>query len=281
MLFATLLLVAASAQANPLATSPGAAASAITAIRSDYEVVLKPGQAIVVDNPYGNVSARFGGFEHKAETHAVLQEPAGAMHIDLKPGQDSAGRYTLSPRLPAGATLAQGQRIDLALFVPEGHALSVHTQQGQIDVHGVHSNVQLRSEEGDINLRGIKGVIVAETGDGSIEAALGTAPRKASQRLATRTGEIKIGVDDHLDAALDMATSGLFATEYSLKVTRKPGEEPNKRAQAVIGEAHSRLLLESKRGQISVFRRAKFTATGSQPSAAQDREDEQEDNDSD
>ncbi|MEO7251142.1 MAG: DUF4097 family beta strand repeat-containing protein [Arenimonas sp.] len=280
-MLASLLLVAGSVQADPPAAAPDAAASAIAAIRSDYDVMLKPGQAIVVDNPYGNVSARFGGFEHKVETHAVLQEPAGAVHIELKPGQDSAGRYSLAPRLPAGTTLAQGQRLDLALFVPEGHALSVDTKQGQIQVYGVHSNVQLRSEEGDIKIRGIKGAIVAETGEGSIEAALGTAPRKASQRLATRTGEIRIGVDDHLDAALDMATSGLFATEYSLKVARKPGEEPNKRAQSVIGEAHSRLLIESKRGQISVFRRAKFTATGGQSSAAQDQEEEQEDNDSD
>ena len=282
LLLGAVVLLAGSAQAEPVASAPSDSQSAITLNRSDFDVVLKPGQAMVVDNPYGNVSARFGGFEHKAETHAVMQEPAGAMHIELKPDQDSNGRYRLAPHLPAGTALADGQRLDLAVLVPEGHALSVHTEQGQIEVRGVHGDLQLSSAAGDIKLRGIKGVVQAETAEGSIEAALGTAPRKSHQRLATRTGEIKVGVDDELDAQVDMATSALFATEYSLKVTPRPGEEPNKRARTVIGANAASLVLESRRGQISVFRRSNFIAKGGASSTGRgSKQEEQEDNDSD
>lgn len=275
-------LLAGNALADSIAPTSDDSAAAITAIRSDYEGVLKPGQAIVVDNPYGNVSARFGGFEHKTESHAVMQEPAGAVHIELKPDQDSDGRYRLAPHLASGAVLAQGQRLDLAVLVPEGHALRVHTEQGQIEVRGVHGDLQLSSDAGDIKLRGIKGAIQAETGDGRIEAALGTAPRGSRQRLATRTGEINVGVDDGLDAALEMATSALFATEYSLAIKQLPGQEPNKRARTVIGRNDASLVLESRRGQISLFRRSKFIAKGGASSTGRGSEQEdQEDNDSD
>lgn len=282
LLLGAVVLLAGSVRAEPVATGSSDTQSAITLSRSDYNVVLKPGQAMVVDNPYGNVSARFGGFEHKVETHAVMQEPAGAMQIEVKPDLDSGGRYRIAPHLPTGAALAEGQRLDLAVLVPEGHPLSVHTDQGQIEVRGVHGDLQLSSVAGDIKLRGIKGVIQAETAEGSIEAALGTAPRKSHQRLATRTGEIKVGVDDELDAEVDMATSALFATEYSLKVTPRPGQEPNKHARTVIGANAASLVLESRRGQISVSRRSSFLTKGSASSTARgSKQEEQEDNDSD
>jgi hypothetical protein len=274
-------LLAANTQAAA-ASGDETTAAAITATRTEFHATLAAGQAIIVDNPYGDVSARFGGFEHATETHAVLQEPGNATHIELEPTIDKDGRYSISPRLPAGVTVADGQRIDLEVFVPEGHAVSVHTDQGRIEVKGVHGDVQANSTTGNISLRGIKGTIRAETREGQIDAALGTAPRKSSQRLATSTGDINIAVDDRLDAELDMATSALFGTEYSLKIVRRPGEEPNKRAHLVIGEDESKLIVESRRGQIRVSRRAKFISEGDADSVAtESKEEEQEDNDGD
>ncbi len=259
------------------ASSAKGQVTTIATTRSDYSATLPEGQAITIDNPYGDVHVRFGGYEHNIETHAVLQEPIGATHIALAPVATSAG-YAIVPRLPAGATVREGQRLDLSIFVPENHSLTVLTEQGLIDVHGVHGDVDLKSTAGDIDLRGIRGAIHAETGQGSIEAALGTAPRNASQRLATTTGDIQVGVDDRLDAAVDMATSALFATDYSIKIMRHPGEEPDKHASTVIGANTSKLLLESRRGQIRLLRRAGFTVAGTS-SAAPDAGNE--DNDSD
>lgn len=263
------------------ATAHDARAGSIVTTRSDYASTLAPGQAIVIDNPYGDVQVRFGGFEHKVDAHAVLQEPEGGAHIELKPGVAGGGIFTIAPRLPAGASQRAGQRIDLSVFVPEGHALTVRTEHGLIDVHGVHGDVDLKSTAGDIKLRGIKGAIHGETGEGAIEASLDTAPRNATQRLATTTGDIQVGVDDHLDAALDMATSALFATDYSIDVSRRIGEEPNKHARTVIGANQSKLVLESRRGQIRLMRRAGFTTVGAESSAAPAAAEGSEDTDSD
>jgi DUF4097 and DUF4098 domain-containing protein YvlB len=157
----------------------------------------------------------------------------------------------------------------------------VRTGQGAIEVKGVHGDVVVKSATGNISLRGIKGAIDAETGEGQIDASLTTAPRKSRQRLATSTGDINLAVDDRLNAELDMATSALFGTEYSLKITRQPGQEPNKRATVVIGEDESRLIVESRRGQIRVSRRASFISAGDTSSVASGKDEEQEDNDSD
>jgi hypothetical protein len=154
----------------------------------------------------------------------------------------------------------------------------VTTENGLIDVRGVHGNVEAGSVAGDITLRAIKGAIQAQTRDGTIEASLGTAPKGAHQRLATTTGSLQLGVDDELDAAVRMATSSQFATDYSIQVERRTGEEPNKIARTVIGENHSTLALESKRGEIRLLRRARFTSVGDAPPAD---EEEQEDSDSD
>jgi hypothetical protein len=255
-----------------------------TFLRSDITAVLPRGQAVTLDNPYGDVLVRFGGFEHRIEAHLVLQEPQGVAHIELKPeSRDAERRYRLAARLPKGATLREGQRLDLSVLLPEGHSLRVRTEHGTISVHGVREDVDLASTDGNIELRGIKGAIQAQTGgNGAIEASLATAPRDSTQRLATGTGDIRVGVDDRLDAELTMATANQFATDFSLTVTRKPGEERNKLAQTVIGENHAKVAVESVRGEIRLLRRSKFTPVGTTAlNAAEHGEEEEEDNDSD
>ena len=249
--------------------------------RTDYKQQLKRDQAVAISNPFGNVSVRFGGFEHLAETHAVLQEPAGAAHIEIKSKMLADGSYQIAAEIPGGGLAVEGQRVDLSLLLPEGHALAIRTDRGGVDVRGVHGNVDVNSIAGDIALRGIRGVIRAETGGGTIQASLGTAPRGAEQRLSTTTGEIQVGLDDNFDGELELATSALFATDYSLDVIRHPGEEPNKIAHALIGARASKLSLLSRRGQISLLRRAPFSAPGAPPSAAGAERDEQEQEESD
>jgi hypothetical protein len=280
-ILATLTLFAACERAParqaPTPAPPAAAATSVAIARSDFAATLPAGQPITIDNPYGDVHVRFGGFEHKVDGHVVLQEPKGAAHIVLTPSVVD-GRYTVAPRLPANSILHDGQRLDMSVFVPEDHDLRVTTEQGLIDVRGVHGNVEIVTVAGDITLRGIKGAVQAQTRDGTIEASLDGAPRGAKQHLATTTGQMQVGVDDRLDAAVEMATSAQFATDYSIQVERRTGQEPNKVARTVIGENHSTLALDSRRGEIRLLRRAGFTNVGD--TAAADTE-KQEDNDSD
>jgi len=255
--------------------APSPAAAPITPERRDFSATLADGQAVAIDNPYGDVRLRFGGYAHVLEIHAVLQQPAQAAAIALQP-QTEAKRYLFAPRLADGAVLAAGQRIDLVAFVPGGHAVSARTEHGLIESRGVRGDIDLDSVSGDIAIRGTQGRVRAQTGDGAIEASFDAAPKASQQRLATRTGNIVLAVDERLDAALELATSGVFATEFSLDVERLAGQEPNKRARTVIGDDEARIALESRRGEIRLLRRSAFTPLGGKPA-----DQEYEDNDSD
>jgi hypothetical protein len=269
---------AAAAVAPPSHAAPSESAPAAVVSqqqRQEFTATLAQGESVTVDNPYGDVRLRFGGFTHTIEVDAVAQTPGGAPAIDLKPGTEGA-RYVIAPRIPQGTTLASGQRIDLVVFVPIGHPVAVHTEHGLIESHGIRADIDLRSTAGDIAVRGTQGVVQAQTGAGQIEASLNTAPPKSQQRLATTTGNIVVGVSDKLDAELVLATSGVFATEYSLDIARLQGQEPNKRAHSVVGAKRAHVNVESRRGEIRILRRAEFTSLDGKPA-----DEEHEDNDAD
>lgn len=261
------------APASPAAAMP--AQEPAQPQRLDFSATLADGQAVTIDNPYGDVRLRFGGFAHALEMHAVLQQPADAAPIDVQPGVES-GSYRFAPRLPSGAIASEGQRLDVVAFVPRGHAVFVHTEHGLIESHGVRGDIELASISGDIAIRGTQGRVQAQTGAGAIEASFNAAPKGSRQRLVTTTGNIVLAVDDHLDAGLDLATSGVFATEFSLTVEPVANQEPNKRARATIGDDDARITVESRRGEIRLLRRSAFTPLGDKPA-----DEEYEDNDSD
>lgn len=267
---------------RPVASSSAAAAAGTGALpseaeprRLDFQALLAPDQAVTIDNPYGDVRLRFGGFAHALEIHAVLQQPADAAAIAVQPGVEG-GRYRFAPRLPAGAIVAPGQRLDVVAFIPLGHAVAVRTERGLVESRGVRGDIELESVSGDIAIRGTQGSVRAQTGGGSIEASFETAPKGSRQRLATSTGNIVLAVDDHLGATLELATSGVFATEFSLDVEHLANQEPNKRAHATIGGDGARVAVESRRGEIRLLRRNAFTPLGGTPA-----DQEYEDNDSD
>ncbi|MGB0133440.1 hypothetical protein [Dokdonella sp.] len=258
-IIAACLCVHAVAQSTPTGANDSTAAQA-QLTRVDTSATLAKNQPVVIDNPYGDVRLRFGGYEHAVASHAVVQQPNGAAVIVLQPSVVE-GHYRIAPRLPEGVRITDDQRLDLVVFVAEGHSVTVRTEQGQIESRGIRADIDLQSTSGNIAIRGTQGSVQARTaGSGSVEASLGPAPAGSTQRLATRTGTIILAVDEKLDAELQMSTSAAFATEYSLQVEQLPGKEPNKTAKTTIGVARATIILQSLRGEIRLLRWNGFTA---------------------
>lgn len=241
-------------------------------IRQDLEFTLDPGQKLRIDNPYGSVHLRFGGYEHQLGLHSTLQQPADAADIQFAPASDAAG-FLIAPRLPEGRVLVRGQRFDLVVYVPQQHAVQARTIDGGIDSRGLKSDLDLRTDSGAVAVRGTEGLLRIETDSGAIEAALAaSAPAGSVQRLATRTGAIIVGVSDALAADVALASSAPFTTDYSLVVTHRDGEEPNKTAKARIGNPDAAfpalLELHSLRGDIRLLRRAVYVEAETNAGAA-------------
>lgn len=247
------------------AASPAVTANQPEPRREDLTDTVPAGTAVYVDNPYGNVYLRFGGYQHAVDVHVTLQQPVGAPAITLHRGREN-GRYVIAPRLPEGVAPVPAQRIDLVVYVAQGHAVTVRTGDGDIESRGVKSDLDLHSTRGDIAVRGTEGTVQAETGAGNIEVTFArAAPAGSRQRLATTTGSITVGVTDRLDATVTMATSAAFATDYSIDVTHDDGKEPDKWARTVIGAPRAEITLESRQGEIRVLRRAVFVEVGERP----------------
>lgn len=231
--------------------------------RRDQSFKLPEGQPIQVENPYGSVYLRFGGYEHQLDIRSTVQQPDGAAPIGFQPAARD-GRFEVAPRLPEGVELAQGQRIDLVLYVPKGHPVTVRTASGVIESRGVKSDIDLGTDSGEIAVRGTDGTVQARTGDGRIEISLeDRAPPGSIQRLTSRTGTVAVNVSDKLDAEVRMSTSQQFATDYSLTVERHDGEEPNKIATAVVGTPKSgkdkaQIVLESLVSEVRLLRKGVF-----------------------
>jgi hypothetical protein len=231
--------------------------------RRDDSFKLPEGQAIQVNNPYGSVYLRFGGYEHQLDIRSTVQQPDGAASITFLPAVRD-GRFDVAPQLPEGVVLAEGQRIDLVLYVPKAHAVTVRTVAGVIESRGVKSDIDLATDSGEIAVRGTDGTVQARTGDGRIEVTLEDRARPGSvQRLTSRTGGVTVNVSDKLNAEVRLSTSQQFSTDYSLAVEYRDGQEPNKVATAVVGAPKSgkdkaQLVLESLVSEIRLQRKGVF-----------------------
>ncbi len=230
--------------------------------RQDLSFTLPKGQPIDVVNPHGSVFLRFGGYEHQLDIRATVQQPKGAMRFSFAPAARE-GRFVVMPTLPAGVGRAEAQRFDLVLYVPENHPLSVRTTDGGIESRGIKSDVDFKSETGNISARGTSGALQVQSAEGRVRIMLGTAPAGSKQRFVTRTGDIVVGVTDALDAEILMSTSGTLSTDYSVAIEHRDREEPDKRARATVGaqktgKDNAVVAVESLRGNVQLWRRAVF-----------------------
>jgi DUF4097 and DUF4098 domain-containing protein YvlB len=150
------------------------------------------------------------------------------------------------------------------LYVPKAHAVTARTRAGVIESRGVKSDLDLSTESGEVAVRGTDGTLQVRTDNGRIEVTLEDNARPGSvQRLSSRTGSVAVNVSDKLNAEVRMSTSQQFATDYSLAIERRDGEEPNKIATAVVGTPKSgqdkaQVVLESLVSEVRLMRKGVF-----------------------
>ncbi len=221
---------------------------------------VEAGKTIYVVNPYGNVYARFGGYDNELELLAAIQrlDPTrrqlevarsrkdGVLRIEVKERADD--------RADAGATK---DRIDVVLFVPLGSTLDAQTDFGLIEVKGLKSDLIAASHTGNMRLRGIRGRIQAKSARGEISAALVTGATVDSQQFTSETGDIEVYLEEDADIDVHIATSGEITTDFSLQIEHRRFEEPGKYATARVGEGGPKLSIHSKRGRAKLMRQIK------------------------
>ena len=216
---------------------------------------IEPGGTVRVLNPYGNIYARFGGYEDQVEILATVQRLEGDLpKLEVGFRQVEGGGLDVTVAPAAAGTGQTRDRVDLVLFVPQGAELHARTESDRIEVKGLEGDLVAESIKGDIWVRKIKGSVRAKTERGQISAMLESGVTAAAQELSTRTGEIEVHLWEDARATVHVSTSGEISTDFSISIEHRRHEEPGKHAVATVGQGGPKLALYSKRGRVRLLR---------------------------
>ncbi len=217
---------------------------------------------VTVINRFGDLRARFGGYEGKVEVFGNVQHFATeGPRLVVESKETAAGvEVTIGFRGEGGELITvrdpeQRKRADMVLYVPQGAALSVETAGGLIDVRGLKSDVRARSHGGDISARKVVGALDFAAGGGDVLALLEQWDAKRRHSFATDTGDVSIYLAGEVNAKLHAATSGLLSTDVSLEVDYQANRRPTKRAEGMLGKGSSKVTVTSRDGHVRLIRR--------------------------
>lgn len=222
-----------------------------------------PGETLRVVNRFGNVYARFGGYEPQTEILATIQklDPDRPALEVVRERVESGLVVRVGYADPASSgslvtmpTAGSPDQVDLVLFVPKGATLDVETTDGLIAIKKIRSDLFASSIDGEIRIQSIEGRIKVKSDRGPISATIEVGVTDQPQEITTVTGDIEVHLWEDAGMDVRVATSGEISTDFTMEIEHRRFEEPGKHAKATVGKGGPRLDLRSKRGRVRLLR---------------------------
>lgn len=224
------------------------------------------GQTVTVHNRFGDLRARFGGYEGQVEVFGNVQQFAdeGPRLIVETATSDRAIVVTVGYRDESGSLIEtpapeHKKRADLVVYVPKDVPLHAITADGLLDVRGLKSAVRASTSSGDITARKVDGTLHFESESGDVSVRLETWEQARHHSFSSARGDLSIYLAGDVTAQVDVSTRGLISTDYSMKIEFEAGAPPNrapvKHGVAVVGKRASTVTIESLIGHIRLVRR--------------------------
>ncbi len=169
-----------------------------------YPVTGQP--TIVINDPNGNVTVTQG------QNSALVIQPINGNPNDIQP--NILDSNTVNASVPGDA---QGS-VDLQVTVPQGANLQLKTDSGNITVKGVDGQMTLATQNGDINatndgLTGLSTMTITNSGDIDFDGTIGS---RGTYQFQTNNGTVNVTVPSvsafHIDASTN---SGSINSEFS------------------------------------------------------------------
>ena len=219
-----------------------------------------PIRRLEVRNDYGDIRVRFTE-ERRVAAWAVVQrlDPEhGEVGFTVERRGDTIaltvayppGRVRDSDPDPPKDSL---DRLDLAVFLPEGVSLGAQTLRGMVEARGLKSDLAARTLAGNV-FAASSGTIQATTTSGSITAFVAPAPATPTQRpflFLSASGPITLTASPRADLAINLQTAGEVVSAFPLKRDRAT---VGTRASGKLGKPARQLLAVSETGRIEIRR---------------------------
>jgi hypothetical protein len=220
------------------------------------------GGGVVVRNRFGDVRARFGGYEGRVELLGNAQQFANeGARLTVVTEETPAGiemtvgtRSTETGELVATPVPGQMKRADIVVYVPRGAPLSIATADGLVDVRGLQSDVRASTSSGEIKARKVAGALDFQTASGELLVVLAAWDTPREHALASRSGDLSVVFGGEVDAVVHVATSGLISTDLSMEIDYQAGRRPIRRGRALVGAGSSTVSISSDEGDVVLTR---------------------------
>ena len=211
-------------------------------VRQEWKHTVSDGQTFHLSNPWGDVRIR-GGEGDRIQVSAVVQSQSEPSVDLVWAGSDSELKATLD----FGETEPDG-RVDVGIYLPETVAAVIETKDGALHVRGVHAHLDLRTEQGEVEVR-TEGSVHIRTQSGAVYTQLKRTDSERASSIETLTGDIRLDLLEGARFSATLETRGLITTDYSIAIERQPG---NTLKKGTIDGDGAVIRLKSHRGAIRI-----------------------------
>lgn len=140
-------------------------------------------------------------------------------------------------------------KVEFRVRLPAGVRFSGRTVNGDVEAHGLASDVTLSTVNGDVDVS-TSGYAEASTVNGSIEARMGSMDVEEGLTFKTVNGSVTLDLPDDVDADLDARwVNGGLDSDLPLRLN---GRMSRQRAQGVLGRGGPRLSIATVNGSVRI-----------------------------
>lgn len=124
-----------------------------------------------------------------------------------------------------------GKVVDLIIKVPFATAVKARGMaSGKIDISNVTGDIEVKHSNGDLNLTGLSGTVVANTMNGDVKVAFKKVNLSKPMSFSTFNGDVDVTFPADAKFSLKLKTDhGEIFSDFQLKTIEKPMENPAQR----------------------------------------------------
>ena len=116
------------------------------------------------------------------------------------------------------------QRDAIKVTLPKDMDIDIHiVNLGSVKAEGFASEVEVRTNVGEVDLIDVTGPITAHTSTGTVTVVFGTVNQSAPITITSATGEIDVALPANTKANLSVGTNGTVYTNFDFKAPDKKG----------------------------------------------------------
>jgi len=142
-------------------------------------------------------------------------------------------------------------KVEFTVRVPNGVRFIGRTVNGGVEAAHLNADVEAHTVNGKIDVT-TSGTALAETVNGSIRAALGSAAWDGARKFTTVNGSIEVELPDGINADLAASTvNGHIRSDFPITVR---GRFSNRRLHGTLGSGGRELKVSTVNGSITVAR---------------------------